>query len=41
MGWALYRQGDKEGAANMFSKALEAHPNYGDAMYALDFIRNN
>jgi tetratricopeptide (TPR) repeat protein len=40
-GWALYRQGDKEGASDMFSKALEAHPNYSDAIYAIDFIRNN
>jgi tetratricopeptide (TPR) repeat protein len=41
MGWAVYRQGDKEAAANWFGKALEAHPNYSDAMYALDFLRNN
>jgi tetratricopeptide (TPR) repeat protein len=40
-GWALYRQGDSAGASEQFSKALEARPAYPDAVYALDFLRNN
>jgi tetratricopeptide (TPR) repeat protein len=40
-GWAMYRQGDKEEASNLFLKALTARPGYSDAVYALDFIQNN
>ena len=40
-GWALYRQGDKVEAIKAFQKALEAHPSYQDAQYALDFVRSN
>ena len=37
-GWALYRQGDVNGAVAQFRKALEINPNYWDAQYALDFV---
>ncbi|MHB8114574.1 MAG: C39 family peptidase [Bellilinea sp.] len=40
-GWALYRSGDKLKAAEDFLAALEAHPGYFDAQYALDFVRSN
>lgn len=40
-GWAMYRQGNLEESSNLFLKALEARPGYSDAIYALDFIRNN
>lgn len=38
MGWALYREGDLGKARESFRKALENHPNYSDAVYALDFV---
>ena len=37
-GWALYRKGDKAGAASEFHKALELRPGYGDAEYAVNFV---
>jgi tetratricopeptide (TPR) repeat protein len=37
-GWALYRQGDLNGAVESFRKALEANPNSQDAQYALSFV---
>ena len=40
-GWAMYRQGNLEESSNLFIKALDARPGYSDAVYALDFIRNN
>jgi len=40
-GWAMYRQGNREEATNLFAKALDARPGYPDAIYALDFVRNN
>lgn len=40
-GWALYRQGKREEALASFQAALEAHPNYGDAQYAINYIYNN
>ena len=36
-GWGLYRSGDKLKAAEDFLAALEAHPGYFDAEYALEF----
>jgi tetratricopeptide (TPR) repeat protein len=36
-GWALYRQGDTDGAIQDWQAALEANPTYLDAQYALDF----
>jgi len=40
-GWALYRQGKVAEAVENFEKALIENPNYQDALYALDFVRNN
>lgn len=40
-GWALYRQGKTLQAVEMFQKALEAHPGYPDAVYALNFVQGN
>jgi tetratricopeptide (TPR) repeat protein len=37
-GWGLYRTGDLQGAIDLFKKALEAHPGYSDAEYALKFV---
>jgi hypothetical protein len=37
-GWALYRQGDLEGAIADWRKALQVHPGYDDAIYALQFV---
>lgn len=37
-GWALFRQGDVNGAAASFQKALVENPTYQDARYALDFL---
>jgi hypothetical protein len=41
MGWALYRQGDKEAAHSEFMKALNLNERYVDAQYALDFLASN
>ncbi len=40
-GWAMYRQGDKLQAEADFRRALEENPNYLDAQYGLEFLRNN
>ena len=40
-GWAMYRQGNKEEAIKLFNEALAVRPDYFDAEYALDFVRNN
>jgi tetratricopeptide (TPR) repeat protein len=40
-GWALYRSGDTLGAIENFRTALAENPNYADAQYALDFVREN
>ena len=40
-GWALYRSGDTNGAIADFRAALAENPNYPDAQYALDFVREN
>jgi tetratricopeptide (TPR) repeat protein len=40
-GWALYRMGKKLEAAADWQKALENHPGYQDAQYALDFLAAN
>ncbi|MBI5935197.1 MAG: C39 family peptidase [Chloroflexi bacterium] len=37
-GWALYRQGDLEGAITDWRKALQVRPGYTDAIYALQFV---
>lgn len=38
-GWAKYRMGDIAGAEKDFLTALDINPNYLDAQYALEFIR--
>jgi tetratricopeptide (TPR) repeat protein len=40
-GWLLYRRGDTEGARASFQKALEVHPDYPDALYAINFLNGN
>ncbi len=40
-GWALYRMGKKLEAVADWQKALEYHPGYQDAQYAIDFIATN
>ena len=37
-GWGLYRQGDYDGAIAAWRKALDIHPGYSDALYALSFV---
>ena len=40
-GWALYRAGDKIGAIAEFEKALEAHHDYAEAIYGIEFINTH
>jgi tetratricopeptide (TPR) repeat protein len=40
-GWGLYRDGQTGQAIADFNQALEENPNYQDAQYALNFIREN
>lgn len=40
-GWGYYRDGKKAEAIADFNQALQEHPDYQDAQYALDFIANN
>ena len=40
-GWAMYRTGDSQQARQDFERAYRENPNYQDAIYALDFMRNN
>ena len=40
-GWALYHLGRKEEALKMFEEALQTHPGYSDAQYALDLVQGN
>jgi tetratricopeptide (TPR) repeat protein len=40
-GWALYRDGDTQGAIEQFQSALEENWNYQDAKYALQFVQDN
>jgi len=40
-GWAYYRLGDRNEAVRLFNDALEARPNYPDALYGLDFVHSN
>ena len=37
-GWGLYRKGDYDGAIAAWRKALDVHPGYEDALYALSFV---
>jgi tetratricopeptide (TPR) repeat protein len=40
-GWAYYRLGKKSQALDSFLAALEPHPGYADAEYAINFVQNN
>ncbi len=40
-GWGFYRQGQKSAAVQNFYQALDYHPGYEDALYALDYVNNN
>jgi len=40
-GWGFYRMGKKVEAISDWQKALEYHPGYQDAQYAIDFIATN
>lgn len=40
-GWANYRLGNSSAAIQDFYQALEHNPNYQDARYAIDFVREN
>jgi tetratricopeptide (TPR) repeat protein len=40
-GWANYRLGKSSAAIQDFYQALEHNPNYQDAKYAIDFVREN
>lgn len=40
-GWGLYRDGKTGQAIADFNQALEENPNYEDALYALNFVREN
>ena len=40
-GWGLYRMGKKLEALADWQKALEVHPGYEDAQYAINFITSN
>ncbi|MCJ7622418.1 MAG: C39 family peptidase, partial [Anaerolineaceae bacterium] len=40
-GWAYYRLGRKSQALDSFLDALEPHPGYADAEYAINFVQNN
>ncbi len=40
-GWGFYRAGDSQAAIQSFQKALEARPDYPDAIYALNFVLSN
>jgi tetratricopeptide (TPR) repeat protein len=40
-GWGLYRAGDRQAAIESFQKAIEAHPDYGDAIYGLNYVLEN
>jgi hypothetical protein len=37
-GWALYRQGNTDGAIEDWRRALSVRPGYEDALYALNFV---
>ena len=40
-GWGLYRDGKKQEALDSFLEALEMHPGYEDALYAIDYVNQN
>lgn len=40
-GWAHYRLNQRNEASAAFQAALEAHPGYNDALYAINFLQSN
>jgi tetratricopeptide (TPR) repeat protein len=40
-GWGLVRQGKKADAQALFTEALKVHPNYEDALYAINFVNTH
>ncbi len=40
-GWGVYRAGDREAAIASFQKAIEARPDYVDAIYGLNYVLEN
>ena len=40
-GWGYFREGDTNAAIDSFQAALAENPNYQDAQYALDFVRQS
>ena len=40
-GWGLYRDGYKQEALDLFLQALEVHPGYEDANYAINYVNQN
>lgn len=40
-GWGLYRTGNNAEAIELFWQALEAHPGYEDANYAINYVNQN
>jgi len=40
-GWGMYRAGNKQEALSLFLEALEAHPGYEDATYAINYVNEN
>lgn len=40
-GWALYRLQRKQEAIDIWQEALKIHPNYEDALYAINFAQKN
>jgi Tfp pilus assembly protein PilF len=41
LGWAHFRNGDREAAKSEFLKALEENNYYADAQYALNYLLSN
>jgi uncharacterized protein YvpB len=40
-GWGLYRAGKREEALQSFQQALDARPDYQDALYAVSYVNSN
>jgi tetratricopeptide (TPR) repeat protein len=40
-GWGMYRLGKRDEAIELFKKAIEVHPGYQDALYALNYVNQN
>ena len=40
-GWGLYRLGRKQEAIDLWTESLKIHPDYNDAVYAINFAQNN